>query len=211
LAVEKDRPTTRPQLRWGWLILFGIGLITFPFLRDFHPFLELTNKFYQAGSWVYGGGHVVLPILQEMTAQELTIDQFLTGYAAAQAIPGPMFSFASYLGAMLMPDTPLWGSIVAVLAVYIPGFCLVVGFRNAWQQLLAYPKVAGGMMGIKASVVGLLFATWITPITTSAIVHWSDALFALLGFGFLYSKKLPTWCLVLGFGLLGYLLRGVTF
>ena len=116
--------------------------------------LGLWNDFFAAGSLVFGGGHVVLPLLQELVGGQMSPDQFLTGYAAAQAVPGPMFSLASYLGAVLLPSSPWLGALIATLAIFLPGFLLVLGLMEGWQWLSSRPALAGAVAGINAAVVG---------------------------------------------------------
>ena len=108
------------------LAIFAVLIIGLPFVAHFTPMLGLFNDFFQAGSLVFGGGHVVLPLLQNIVGDQLSQDAFLTGYAAAQAVPGPMFTFATYIGYELQPNAPIVGALVATIAVFVPGFLLLL-------------------------------------------------------------------------------------
>ena len=163
----------------------------------------LWKDFFAAGALVFGGGHVVLPLLQELVGSQLTPDQFLTGYAAAQAVPGPMFSLAAYLGATLLPASPWLGALTATLAIFLPGFLLVLGMIEAWQWLASRPALAGAVAGINAAVVGLLLAALYQPVFLSAVHGLLDWLVVLAGFMLLRSGKVPLWGMVLGSAGLG--------
>ncbi|GAL24936.1 chromate transport protein ChrA [Vibrio variabilis] len=113
---------------------------------------------------------MVLPLLQNIVGDQLTQDAFLTGYAAAQAVPGPMFTFATYIGYELMPTAPIVGAIIATLGVFVPGFLLLVGVLKNWQQLASIPAVSGALMGVNAAVVGLLLSALYQPFSS---VLWS--------------------------------------
>jgi chromate transporter len=148
---------------------------------------------------VFGGGHVVLPLLQQTIGEALSNDVFLTGYAAAQAVPGPMFTLATFLGAELFPQAPLIGATVATLAIFLPGFLLVLTFESTWQSLATKPKVAGAIMAVNAAVVGLLFSALYHPIFTSAVSSLFDLFSVLIGFYLLRIVKLPIIVLVVTF------------
>ena len=165
--------------------------------------LGLWNDFFTAGALVFGGGHVVLPLLQELVGPQLSPDAFLTGYAAAQAVPGPMFSLASYLGAVLLTSSPWLGALVATLAIFLPGFLLVLGLMDAWQWLSSRPALAGAVAGINAAVVGLLLAALYQPVFVSAVQGVWDLLVVVAGFWLLRSGKVPLWGMVLGMTGLG--------
>ena len=167
--------------------------------------LGLWNDFFAAGSLVFGGGHVVLPLLQELVGPQMSPDQFLTGYAAAQAVPGPMFSLASYLGAVLLPASPWLGALIATLAIFLPGFLLVLGLMEGWQWLSSRPALAGAVAGINAAVVGLLLAALYQPVFISAVHDVWDLLIVVAGFAVLRSKTVPLWGMVLGMATLGVL------
>lgn len=173
------------------LAMFALLIIGLPFVTATLPVLGLFNDFFQAGSLVFGGGHVVLPLLQNIVGDQLSQDAFLTGYAAAQAVPGPMFTFATYIGYELMPQSPIIGALVATIAVFLPGFLLLLGVLTNWQSLARNPKVSGAVNGVNAAVVGLLVAALYQPVFTSAVVNAWDISFVLIGFYLLKQLKLP--------------------
>ena len=183
------------QIRRWPLILFLL-LFAGSLLDSGTGYLSLFALHYQAGSLVFGGGHVVLPLLQQGVADRLTPDQFLNGYAAAQIMPGPMFTLASYLGAMLVPSAPWAGGAVATLAIFLPGFLLVLAILPVWQQLQTQPRLRAAISAINASVVGLLVATLYHPLLTSAITQVTDLLWPLLAWLAWRRYRLPIWVLV---------------
>ncbi|MFM5051387.1 chromate efflux transporter [Aeromonas veronii] len=177
------------QPHWPTLLLFGILFIGLPLLGS--PLSQLVADFYRAGSLVFGGGHVVLPLLQESVGHTLNEQQFLTGYSLAQLVPGPMFTLATYLGAQLLPEMPLIGALLATLALFVPGFLLLWAVGPCWQQWLARPRLAGAVTGINAAVVGLLLAALYQPVWQSAVLVPSDLALAAIGFYLLRVVKLP--------------------
>ncbi|NOH79115.1 chromate efflux transporter [Vibrio sp. RE86] len=185
------------------LAAFAALLIGLPFIANAFPAIGLFNDFFQAGSLVFGGGHVVLPLLQNIVGDQLSQDAFLTGYAAAQAVPGPMFTFATYIGYELMPQAPIAGALIATLAVFLPGFLLLLGVLKNWQSLAKNPKVSGAVNGVNASVVGLLVAALYQPVFTSAVLNAWDIAFVLVGFYLLKQQKLPIVWMVAFFMLAG--------
>ncbi|PTT56062.1 chromate efflux transporter [Aeromonas sp. HMWF015] len=177
------------QPHWPTLLLFGILFIGLPLLGS--PIGQLVADFYRAGSLVFGGGHVVLPLLQESVGHTLNEQQFLTGYSLAQLVPGPMFTLATYLGAQLQPEMPLIGALLATLALFAPGFLLLWAVGPCWQQWLAQPRLAGAVTGINAAVVGLLLAALYQPVWQSAVLAPTDLALAAIGFYLLRVLKLP--------------------
>lgn len=177
------------QPHWPTLLLFGILFIGLPLLGS--PIGQLVADFYRAGSLVFGGGHVVLPLLQESVGHTLNEQQFLTGYSLAQLVPGPMFTLATYLGAQLQPEMPMIGALLATLALFAPGFLLLWAVGPCWQQWLARPRLAGAVTGINAAVVGLLLAALYQPVWQSAVLVPSDLALAAIGFYLLRVLKLP--------------------
>ncbi|WP_179876504.1 chromate efflux transporter [Vibrio cholerae] len=176
---------------WLSLLLFVGLLLGLPLLAASSPLVELFGHFFQAGSLVFGGGHVVLPLLQNALGDSLATDQFLTGYAAAQAVPGPMFTLATYLGYVLTPDMPVVGALTATLAVFLPGFLLLLGVLKNWSVLAQRPKVAGAMQGVNACVVGLLLAALYQPVWNSTVHAPLDWAALLIGFFLFKVLRLP--------------------
>ncbi|HDZ9231691.1 TPA: chromate efflux transporter [Vibrio cholerae] len=184
-SLEAFRPS------WLSLLLFVSLLLGLPLLAASSPLVELFGHFFQAGSLVFGGGHVVLPLLQNALGDSLSTDQFLTGYAAAQAVPGPMFTLATYLGYVLTPEMPVVGALIATLAVFFPGFLLLLGVLKNWSALAQRPKVAGAMQGVNACVVGLLLAALYQPVWSSTVHAPLDWAVLLIGFFLFKVLRLP--------------------
>jgi chromate transporter len=148
---------------------------------------------------VFGGGHVVLPLLQaEVVAPGwLTSEQFVAGYGAAQAVPGPLFTFSAYLGAMMGPEPNGWtGALVALVAIFLPAFLLVIGALPFWDALRQTALFQSALKGINAAVVGLLLTALYTPVWTSAVRAPADFGLGLLAFGLLMFWKWPPWLVV---------------
>lgn len=158
---------------------------------------EFGAAFTRAGALVFGGGHVVLPLLDASLVQPgwLTADQFLTGYGAAQAVPGPLFSVAAYLGATVPTAWPwIVGAVVATVAVFAPGFLLLVAVLPAWSRVRALPHASAVLAGVNASVVGLLAAALYDPIVVGGVRTGFDAMIAATGFVFLLvTRRSPLW------------------
>lgn len=184
-SLEAFRPS------WLSLLLFASLLLGLPLLAASSPLVELFGHFFQAGSLVFGGGHVVLPLLQNALGDSLSTDQFLTGYAAAQAVPGPMFTLATYLGYVLTPEMPVVGALIATLAVFLPSFLLLLGVLKNWSALAQRPKVAGAMQGVNACVVGLLLAALYQPVWSSTVHAPLDWAALLVGFFLFKVLRLP--------------------
>jgi chromate transporter len=177
-------------------LLIGLPLLALAFPSDG---LTIVNLFYRAGALVFGGGHVVLPLLQhDIVAQGwLTDAQFLSGYGAAQAVPGPLFTLASYIGfdAQTSLQGPL-GSLLAVLAIFMPAYLLVAGTLPFWNTLRRQPALQAALIGINAAVVGLLFAALCHPLWTSAVQSIADFGLVALNFALLVYWKRPVWLVV---------------
>ncbi|WP_336940609.1 chromate efflux transporter [Vibrio cholerae] len=191
LAPQQSFSTTSFSPSWLSLLLFASLLLGLPLLAASSPLVELFGHFFQAGSLVFGGGHVVLPLLQNALGDSLSTDQFLTGYAAAQAVPGPMFTLATYLGYVLTPEMPVVGALIATLAVFLPGFLLLLGVLKNWSTLAQRPKVAGAMQGVNACVVGLLLAALYQPVWSSTVHAPLDWAALLIGFFLFKVLRLP--------------------
>ncbi|MEZ8283272.1 chorismate-binding protein [Vibrio splendidus] len=173
------------------LVIFVALLVGLPLFSAYSQGIEVFGLFYQAGSLVFGGGHVVLPLLQNGIGDQLSQDTFLTGYAAAQAVPGPMFTLATYLGYVLMPSAPITGALLATIAVFLPGFLLLLGVLKNWQAIANKPLVAGALTGVNAAVVGLLLAALYQPIFTSAVSSGIDFALIIVGVWLLKTMKMP--------------------
>jgi chromate transporter len=183
------------------IVFFGL-LLGLPLLRlAVHAQgLALFDSFYRVGSLVFGGGHVVLPLLQREVVPTgwVTNAQFITGYAAAQAVPGPLFTFSAYLGAVMKPAPNGWmGAIIALVAIFLPSFLLVIGILPFWNHLRTLEQFQAVLRGINAAVVGILLAALYQPIWTNAIHSPTDFALALLDLGLLMVWKWPPWLVVL--------------
>lgn len=203
---SKEKVPTKSAVKKPALIIFVGLFIALPWLATASPLMAIFADFYQAGSLVFGGGHVVLPLLQQLIADAMSTEQFLLGYASAQAVPGPMFSLAAFLGAELFQENLLLGALVATVAVFLPGLLLVYGVSGAWQAWAEKPRVAGAIWGINAAVVGLLLSALFQPVFMSAVTNATDMAFVVLGFFALRVWKMPIVMLVLSFALLGALI-----
>ena len=167
--------------------------------------MPLFTDFFQAGSLVFGGGHVVLPMLQQTITLPIDNDTFIVGYSAAQAVPGPMFTMATFLGANVLNESPLIGALVATVAVFLPGFLLILTLQNVWQVLAYHPKVSSFVVGVNASVVGLLASAFYQPVALNAVFSFYDVLWVVLGFILLKISRLPVLVIVAFFITLGVL------
>ncbi len=184
------------------LALFFVLLIGLPLAAATWPSqgLALIDSFYRAGSLVFGGGHVVLPLLQSEVVPPgwVSKDAFLAGYGAAQAVPGPLFTFAAYLGTVMGPEPNAWlGSTVCLLAIFAPSFLLVFGALPFWDDLRRFQLVHRSLRGVNAAVVGLLLAALYNPVWTSGILSPHDFALALGAFTLLVFWKTPPWLVVL--------------
>ena len=164
------------------------------------PVPAMVDSFYRSGSLVFGGGHVVLPLLEAEVVPPgwVTKDEFTAGYGAAQAVPGPLFTFSSYLGAVMETTSPAWiGGLIALAAIFAPSFLLVIGVLPFWEILRSFRRVRQALMGVNAAVVGLLLAALYDPVWTSAIAAPEDFALAAAAFALLAFWKAPPWLVVL--------------
>lgn len=178
-------------------LFFGL-LILLPILREVTAidWIAMFDSFYRSGSLVFGGGHVVLPLLERefVPTGWLSEEAFLAGYGAAQAVPGPLFTFAAYLGAVMNG----WaGGLLATAAIFLPAFLLIFGALPFWDALRRNPKIKGALMGVNAAVIGILISAFYHPIFTSSILAPIDFAFAAILFSMLVYWKLPPWIVVL--------------
>lgn len=210
-------PTTHIQRRKAkyWLTIFLLLLLLLPLLAHLSqwPLLQAIAGFYQAGALVFGGGHVVLPMLeaQVVTPGLISSEQFLAGYAAAQVLPGPLFSFAAFLGTLLPSHPWPWLSgLLCLVAIFLPSGLLVLAVLPVWQQLKQQAAVRRALAGANAAVVGLLLAALYQPLWLSSIYQPTDLALALLAWLALAVWQLPAWLLVPLCGLGYTLLQSIT-
>jgi chromate transporter len=202
-APEEDAaPVPRSRMATLALVSFAELLFGLPLLADMsgsHA-LELVARFYRSGSLVFGGGHVVLPLLQQAVVAPGWIggDAFLAGYGAAQAMPGPLFTFAAYLGAAMGPPPNGWlGAGLCLLAIYLPSFLLLIGILPFWDRLRRMMAVRAALRGVNAAVVGLLIAAFYTPVWTGGIQSGADYAVGLAAFLLLVFWRVPPWIVVI--------------
>lgn len=184
-----------------FLTVFLVLLVGLPLLATAYPStsLQIIESFYRAGSLVFGGGHVVLPLLQtEMVPTGwISDDGFLAGYGAAQAVPGPLFTFAAYLGAAMTVGPGGWpGGLLALIAIFMPSLLLVQGALPFWGILRRAPAAQAIMRGTNAAVVGILLAALYHPVWIKAVHGPEDFIITLAAFGLLHVWKTPPWLVV---------------
>jgi chromate transporter len=184
------------------LVVFFVLLVGLPVLAAAVPSQSLTvfEAFYRAGSLVFGGGHVVLPLLQASVVPPgwVTNDAFLAGYGAAQAVPGPLFTFAAYLGAVMGPQPNGWvGASLCLIAVFVPSFLLVIGALPFWDELRRRRWAQSALTGVNAAVVGLLLAALYNPVWTAGITSAADFALAVAAFLLLFMWQTPPWLVVI--------------
>ncbi|MEZ7791952.1 chromate efflux transporter [Niallia circulans] len=189
------------------LVLFFSLLFLLPIIREVfsYQWIAMFDSFYRSGSLVFGGGHVVLPLLERefVPGGWLSEASFLAGYGATQAVPGPLFTFAAYIGTVLNG----WGGgLLATFAIFLPAFLLIVGTLPFWNFVRKNPKIQGAIMGANAAVVGILVSSFYQPIWTSSISYASDFAFAAILFSMLVYWKLSPWIVVITGALGGMLL-----
>lgn len=179
------------------LALFFALLFLLPVIREVSGsfWVAMFDSFYRSGSLVFGGGHVVLPLLEQELVPTgwISEESFLAGYGATQAVPGPLFTFAAYLGTVMKG----WqGGLFATFAVFLPAFLLIIGTLPFWDQLRKNPKIKGAVMGVNAAVIGILISALYFPIWTSSILAPTDFALAAILFSMLAYWKLPPWIIV---------------
>ena len=199
--VARSSSSVGRRLAIASLVVFAVLLVGLPVLGrvvDSEP-LQVFDSFYRSGSLVFGGGHVVLPLLPAETVQSglVSQDEFIAGYGAAQAVPGPLFTFAAYLGgASETFGSPWFGGLFALGAIFLPSFLLVIGVLPFWDALRSMTGFRSVLTGVNAAVVGLLLAALYDPVWTSAIHQPSDFALGLGAFGLLAFWKTPPWIVV---------------
>jgi chromate transporter len=196
------------------LALFFVLLIGLPLLAATIPAqgIKLFDAFYRAGSLVFGGGHVVLPLLQAAVVPQgwVSNDAFLAGYGAAQAVPGPLFTFAAYLGAVMsLPPNGWLGALICLVAIFLPSFLLVLGVLPFWEDLRRRSGARAALAGVNAAVVGLLIAALYDPVWTVGITSAADFALAAAAFLLLFVWQTPPWLVVLLSALAGGIMGGM--
>jgi chromate transporter len=207
---DETFPVSRGVAIAAWIVFFGL-LLLLPLLAQTttHSAVQMFDSFYRTGALVFGGGHVVLPLLQAAVVPRGWVDNdvFLAGYGAAQAVPGPLFTFAAYLGAAMRVEPSGWvGGLLCLVAVFLPSFLLVVGALPFWHHLRGNRGVRSALAGINAAVVGLLLAALYDPVWTSAIGSARDVGIALGAVLLLTVWRVSPWIVVLVAAAVGALL-----
>lgn len=197
-----NRLASRFKLGVASWFVFALLLVALPIAAhsSTSQVLRVFDSFYRVGSLVFGGGHVVLPLIEaEVVSQGwITTDRFIAGYGAVQAVPGPLFSFAAYLGAASTGTiTGVTGATLALVAIYVPSFLLLVGTLPFWHAINQRASIRASISGINAAVVGLLSAALYDPIWAEAIVETHDFALGLVAFGLLMVWRVPPWIVVL--------------
>jgi len=179
------------------LTLFVGLLILLPILREFSSssWLTIFESLYRSSSLVFGGGHVILPLLERefVPTGFVSAEDFLAGYGATQAVPGPLFTFAAYLGALM---GGVWGGLLATFAIFLPSFLLVIGALPFWNDLRSNPGIQAALKGVNAAVVGILLAVFFQPLWTHTVLSVYDFGLALVLFGLLQFWKISPWIIV---------------
>jgi chromate transporter len=194
------RVTVSRRMAAASLVLFVLPLAIGPLLSGTSHTIAVFHAFYRSGALVFGGGHVVLPLLSDAVVRPgwLSPASFLAGYGAAQAMPGPLFTISAYMGAALnTPPNGAWGAILALVAIFLPGMLLLMGALPFWDGLRQRRDLQAAMRGVNAAVVGILAAALSSPLWISAITNWRDAALAAANFALLVFAKLPSWVIVL--------------
>ena len=207
LPIRIGKPVALGALGLFLSLLLGLPLLAAAMEC---PVMDRIDSFYRAGSLVFGGGHVVLPLLQSEVVPPgwISNETFMAGYGAAQAVPGPLFTFAAYLGAsMTSAPSGWWGGLICLLAVFAPSILLVVGALPFWDTLRRLNHVRAALTGVNAAVVGLLLAALYHPVWTSAVHGAGDFVLALAAFAALMYWKLPPWLVVLACAAAGWVVR----
>lgn len=212
--ARASRPPVSRTAGLVCLALFALLLVGLPLAQLAAPSqaLAVLDAFYRAGALVFGGGHVVLPLLEAEVVRSgwVGAETFLAGYGAAQAVPGPLFTFAAYLGAVIaLPQGAMFGAALALVAIFLPGLLLLVGVLPFWQAFRARPFARAAMAGANAAVVGILGAALYDPVFTSAVATPAQFTLALACFVLLTAWKAPPWVAVLVAGLGGMLIAAV--
>ena len=197
INVRIARPLAIISLVIFFALLFGLPVLV---AAAENHVIALISSFYRSGALVFGGGHVVLPLLQHSVVPLgwVSNDAFLAGYGAAQAVPGPLFTFAAYLGTVMEPSPNGWvGGLICVAAIYLPSFLLLVGVLPFWDALRRRTAIRSALAGVNSAVVGLLLAALYTPVWTSAIFVPADFAIGIVAFLLLTIWAVPPWLVVI--------------
>lgn len=210
LRSHRNSPQTNIQVSYTrrrgsiLLTLFSLLLILAltPIAGNAPSIISISQWFYQIGALVFGGGHVVLPLIADVVVHQstLTESELMAGYGAAQGLPGPLFSVAAYYGSKLMSAESIhWlGAVAATTAIFLPGFLLMAGVLPFWQALSQNKVIQGAVVGVNAAVVGLLAATWYQPLFTSTMLTVTDWILASIGIVIVHQKRMGLlWVIVL--------------
>ena len=208
-------PQVKFRIEYKYLIFILTFIILFlglPFLQNLLEikYLEIADKFFRTGSLVFGGGHVVLPLLQNEVLNSNLIDEetFIFGYGLAQAIPGPLFTFSGFLGASFDIGTNnVFTGILCLIMIFMPSHLLVLGLIPYWEFLRSKPQVRRCLIGINSCVVGLLIATFINPILIYTLIDLKDFILLIVALIIIFLLKFPQWLSVLIMGLVGFSLN----
>jgi chromate transporter len=187
-----------PRAALRCLTVFLLLLVSLPVMAEMmqgEALVTLVDTFYRAGALVFGGGHVVLPLLHATSG--LGNDAFMAIYGVAQALPGPLFAIAAGLGAAMLPSAPWLGGLLGLGFIFLPGFLVAIAGFYYWQAIAHTPRAAGALAGVNAAVVGLLASAFVHPVLTSAFIHSLDLAFILIAFVLLEKYKLPPLVVVL--------------
>jgi chromate transporter len=206
LPLNVSRRVGGVALAISFVLLAGLPLLA---ATTAWQSIKLFDAFYRAGSLVFGGGHVVLPLLQGAVVPPgwVSNDAFLAGYGAAQAVPGPLFTFSAYLGAVMRPPpNGVAGAALALIGIFLPSFLLVIGALPFWQALRSRSAAQAALRGVNAAVVGLLLAAFYSPVWTSGIANGRDFVLACAAFLLLFMWQSPPWLVVLLSAVAGALL-----
>ncbi len=204
LGIQLSRRVVIAALVTFVALLVGLPLLAFA--SGSHA-ADLFAKFFRAGSLVFGGGHVVLPLLQNAVVPSGWIDEdkFLAGYGAAQAVPDPLFTFSAYLGTVMTPKPSGWvGGVLCLIAIYLPSFLLLIGVLPFWDGLRTRPDVRAALRGVNSAVVGLLLAALYSPVWTGAIRSSTDFGIGLTSLLLLVAWRVPPWLVVVLGGVAGW-------
>lgn len=211
LPLEPLKTSLNKKSGVFFLSLFFLLLFLLPLFASIfnNHTLQFFESFYKAGSLVFGGGHVILPLLEKEVVNNgwVSADNFMTGYGVTQGLPGPLFSFTAYLGAIAsIPPNKILGAFIAVFAGFLPSFLLILGIIPFWNDLRKSKTIRRALVGINAAVVGLLLSAIYDPVWINAVFSVKDFLLAAFGFVLLVMWKMPSWMVVIVCAVLGKLL-----